>query len=54
MITPWNLLSRPAREPIRRWVLSAFPRGAGGHVDYDHPVECTPTSLACSPVASRR
>jgi len=38
MITPWNLLSRPAREPIRRWVLSAFPRGAGGHVDYDHPV----------------
>jgi len=38
MITPWNLLSRPAREPIRRWVLSAFPRGGGGHVDYDHPV----------------
>ena len=38
MITPWNLLSRPAREPIRRWVLSAFPRGGGGHVDYDHPL----------------
>ncbi|WP_201315530.1 oxygenase MpaB family protein [Dyella sp. EPa41] len=38
MTTLWNLLSRPAREPIRRWVLSAFPRGGGGHVDYDHPV----------------
>jgi uncharacterized protein (DUF2236 family) len=31
------LLALPAREPIRRWVLSAFPRGGGGHVDYDHP-----------------
>jgi len=38
MSSPWNLLTRPAREPIRRWVLSAFPRGGGGHVDYDHPV----------------
>ncbi|WP_130620293.1 oxygenase MpaB family protein [Dyella amyloliquefaciens] len=38
MLTPWKLLARPAREPIRRWVLSAFPRGGGGHVDYDHPV----------------
>jgi uncharacterized protein (DUF2236 family) len=38
MTSPWNLLTRPAREPIRRWVLSAFPRGGGGHVDYDHPV----------------
>lgn len=37
MPTPWNLLTRPAREPIRRWVLSAFPRGGGGHVDYDQP-----------------
>ncbi|MBV8159170.1 MAG: DUF2236 domain-containing protein [Dyella sp.] len=37
MLTPWKLLARPAREPIRRWVLSAFPRGGGGHVDYDHP-----------------
>lgn len=37
MRTPWKLLSLPAREPIRRWVLSAFPRGGGGHVDYDHP-----------------
>jgi uncharacterized protein (DUF2236 family) len=38
MSSPWNILTRPAREPIRRWVLSAFPRGGGGHVDYDHPV----------------
>lgn len=38
MSSPWNLLTRPAREPIRRWVLSAFPRGGGGHVDYDHPI----------------
>ncbi|HET6555092.1 MAG TPA: oxygenase MpaB family protein [Dyella sp.] len=38
MRTPWKLLALPAREPIRRWVLSAFPRGGGGHVDYDHPV----------------
>lgn len=37
MLDPWTLLARPAREPIRRWVLSAFPRGGGGHVDYDHP-----------------
>jgi uncharacterized protein (DUF2236 family) len=38
MPSPWKLLTLPAREPIRRWVLSAFPRGGGGHVDYDHPV----------------
>ncbi|WP_199096350.1 oxygenase MpaB family protein [Dyella sp. ASV21] len=38
MPSPWTLLTRPAREPIRRWVLSAFPRGGGGHVDYDHPL----------------
>jgi uncharacterized protein (DUF2236 family) len=38
MPSPWNLLVFPAREPIRRWVLSAFPRGGGGHVDYDHPL----------------
>jgi uncharacterized protein (DUF2236 family) len=37
MPSPWKLLALPAREPIRRWVLSAFPRGGGGHVDYDHP-----------------
>ncbi|WP_114239483.1 oxygenase MpaB family protein [Dyella sp. C9] len=38
MPSPWNLLALPAREPIRRWVLSAFPRGGGGHVDYDLPL----------------
>lgn len=38
MPSPWTLLALPAREPIRRWVLSAFPRGGGGHVDYDHPL----------------
>ncbi|RDI99859.1 DUF2236 domain-containing protein [Dyella solisilvae] len=38
MRTPWQLLALPAREPIRRWVLSAFPRGGGGHVDYDQPL----------------
>ncbi|WP_243041706.1 oxygenase MpaB family protein [Dyella sedimenti] len=38
MRTPWNLLALPAREPIRRWVLGAFPRGGGGHVDYDQPL----------------
>ena len=37
MPSPLHLLSRPAREPIRRWVLSAFPRGGGGHVNYDRP-----------------
>lgn len=37
MRTPWKLLALPAREPIRRWVLSAFPRGGGGHVEYDYP-----------------
>lgn len=38
MPSPLSLLTRPAREPIRRWVLSVFPRGGGGHVDYDHPL----------------
>ncbi|WP_266171838.1 oxygenase MpaB family protein [Dyella subtropica] len=38
MSSPLHLLTRPAREPIRRWVLSAFPRGGGGTIDYDHPV----------------
>ncbi|WP_266160073.1 oxygenase MpaB family protein [Dyella silvatica] len=38
MSSPWQLLTRPAREPIRRWVLSAFPRHTGGGpIDYDHP-----------------
>ncbi|MGH8038091.1 MAG: oxygenase MpaB family protein [Stenotrophomonas sp.] len=30
-------LSSPATTPIRRWVLSAFPRGQSG-IDYDHPL----------------
>ncbi|SEM09217.1 Uncharacterized conserved protein, DUF2236 family [Pseudoxanthomonas sp. GM95] len=29
-------LVRPATQPIRRWVLGAFPRGQSG-LDYDHP-----------------
>ena len=36
MSSPLNLLSRTVREPIRRWVLSAFPRDGSG-IDYDHP-----------------
>jgi len=30
-------LLRPASAPIRRWVLSAFPRPQTGAIDYDHP-----------------
>jgi len=30
-------LARSAALPIRRWVLSAFPRGQSG-IDYDHPM----------------
>lgn len=30
-------LLRPAAGPIRRWVLSAFPRPQTGAIDYDHP-----------------
>jgi uncharacterized protein (DUF2236 family) len=37
MSSPFDLLLRPAREPIRRWVLSAFPRADTGSLDYDHP-----------------
>ncbi|MFC5741733.1 oxygenase MpaB family protein [Dyella tabacisoli] len=37
MSSPWQLLTRPAREPIRRWVLSAFPRQSSSPIDYDHP-----------------
>ncbi|MDE3210057.1 MAG: DUF2236 domain-containing protein [Pseudomonadota bacterium] len=37
MPLPINLLSRPAREPIRRWVLRAFPRPDSGGIDYDQP-----------------
>ncbi len=37
MSSPLELLTRPAREPIRRWVLGAFPRADTGSLDYDHP-----------------
>ncbi len=37
MSSPLDLLTRPAREPIRRWVLKAFPRADTGSLDYDHP-----------------
>jgi len=37
MPSPIDLLTRPAREPIRRWVLKAFPRADTGSLDYDHP-----------------
>lgn len=37
MPSPFNVLLRPAREPIRRWVLSAFPRADTGSLDYDLP-----------------
>ncbi|HWU75737.1 MAG TPA: oxygenase MpaB family protein [Rhodanobacter sp.] len=32
-----DLLTRPAREAIRHWVLRAFPRSGSGSLDYDHP-----------------
>ncbi|MHA6204089.1 oxygenase MpaB family protein [Dyella soli] len=38
MRSPWKLLALPAREPIRRWVLGAFPRGGGGLIEYDRPM----------------
>ncbi|HET6804497.1 MAG TPA: oxygenase MpaB family protein [Frateuria sp.] len=37
MAGPLHLLRRATHEPIRRWVLSAFPRDPGGMLDYDHP-----------------
>ncbi len=37
MSSPFDLLTRPAREPLRRWVLSAFPRADDSGLDYDHP-----------------
>jgi len=37
MLSPLDLLTRPAREPIRRWVLKAFPRADTGSLDYDNP-----------------
>ena len=38
MPSPIDLLTRPAREPIRRWVLRAFPRSDSGSLDYDQPL----------------
>ncbi|MFA6231744.1 MAG: oxygenase MpaB family protein [Rhodanobacter sp.] len=38
MPSPIDLLTRPAREPIRRWVLRAFPRPGSGSLDYDQPL----------------
>jgi len=32
-----DLLRRTASEPIRRWVLGAFPRDNSSTLDYDHP-----------------
>ncbi|KRE97822.1 hypothetical protein ASG87_14955 [Frateuria sp. Soil773] len=38
MPSPLHLLARPAVEPIRRWVLGAFPRAEQGTLDYDRPL----------------
>ena len=37
MVSPLHLLRRAAHEPIRRWVLGAFPRDPGNTLDYDRP-----------------
>ncbi|SEI46970.1 oxygenase MpaB family protein [Frateuria terrea] len=37
MASPLHLLRRATHEPIRRWVLGAFPRDPDGGLDYDHP-----------------
>jgi len=37
MPPPFELLTRPALGPLRRWVLGAFPRADAGSLDYDHP-----------------
>lgn len=36
-MTTFARLLRPASAPIRRWVLTAFPRPPSGGIDYDHP-----------------
>jgi uncharacterized protein (DUF2236 family) len=36
-MTAFARLLRPASAPIRRWVLTAFPRPPSGGIDYDHP-----------------
>lgn len=38
MPSPLHLLGRTASEPIRRWVLGAFPRDSGSTLDYDQPI----------------
>jgi uncharacterized protein (DUF2236 family) len=38
MPSPLHLLRRTASEPIRRWVLGAFPRDNRGTLDYDQPL----------------
>lgn len=38
MPSPIDMLTRPARETVRRWVLHAFPRSGSGSLDYDQPV----------------
>jgi len=37
MTSPLSLLARSAHEPIRRWVLGAFPRDTAS-IDYDQPL----------------
>jgi uncharacterized protein (DUF2236 family) len=37
MASPLRLLRHATHEPIRRWVLGAFPRAPGGTLDYDRP-----------------
>ena len=37
MAAPLRLLRHAAHEPIRRWVLGAFPRAPDSTLDYDHP-----------------
>ncbi|APG06031.1 hypothetical protein BJI69_20425 [Luteibacter rhizovicinus DSM 16549] len=36
-MTAFARLLRPASAPIRRWVLTAFPRPPSGGIDYEHP-----------------
>ena len=37
MTSAFARLLRPASAPIRRWVLTAFPRPPSGGIDYEHP-----------------
>lgn len=37
MPSPLSRLTRPAIEPVRRWVLDTFPRAERDTLDYDHP-----------------